>query len=56
MNEFIVGCISGTGGCVGSVELDPPPPPPPQAATKNSNPKMKEFFCCMKYILFSLSF
>lgn len=42
MNEFIVGCISGTGGCVGSVELDPPPPP--QAATKNNSPKIKEFF------------
>ena len=52
MNESIVGCISGTGGCSGSDELDPPPPPPPQADTKNSNPKIKELFFCMKYILF----
>ena len=50
----MVGCISGAGGRADSVELDPPPPP--QAATKKSNPKIKEFFCCMKYILFNLLF
>jgi len=40
VNESIVGCISGIGGCSGSDELDPPPPPPPQADNKNSNPKI----------------